>query len=285
MSAPRSGVRVKVRKNEAPTAEPKLLVVPEDIDEFLRQASKKLGIEAKFAYSASGGVIDDPSVLRDDEDVFVSEKAGFWKNENHRRMRIAVLGPGGVGKSCLTLRFTKSTFVESYDPTIEDAFRHQTLIDDQPAVMEILDTAGQEEFRCLSQSWVENKDGFMLIFNLADAATLQSAAAYYKLITKEYEGKGGRPPIVLVGNKSDMARQVRPDQGWERAAAWKCEYIETSARLGTNVDQAFTMLIRMIRKVKDQEPPNDAALQGPSSSSPASAPARPPQKAAGCVLV
>ena len=55
--------------------------------------------------------------------------------------KIVVLGSGGVGKSCLTLRFVQGNFVERYDPTIEDSYRKQTMIDNQACMMDILDTA------------------------------------------------------------------------------------------------------------------------------------------------
>jgi len=40
--------------------------------------------------------------------------------------RVAVLGDGGVGKTALAVQFTLNCFVETYDPTIEDAYRKTT---------------------------------------------------------------------------------------------------------------------------------------------------------------
>lgn len=74
--------------------------------------------------------------------------------------KITVLGDGGVGKTALTVQFTMSSFVEvscrcvgqlltrsqTYDPTIEDCYRKQWVVDDQPCLLEVLDTAGQGEF-------------------------------------------------------------------------------------------------------------------------------------------
>lgn len=208
-----------------------------------------------------------------------------------KKLRIVVLGPGGkvfsrlfavgsssaeggrkgtqllagVGKSCLTLRYTRSTFVESYDPTIEDAFRHQSLVDDRVVIMEILDTAGQEEFTCLSQSWVENKDGFLLVFSLIDGSSFNSLNTYYQMVVKEYDAKEkGRPPIVLVGNKADLLerRQVPQSQILERAQLWRCEYIETSAKTGLNVDKCFATLVRAIRALQNDEQPSGGGSSG-----------------------
>lgn len=84
--------------------------------------------------------------------------------------KITVLGDGGVGKTALTVQvsparvpnrilhassthrlradylvrqFTMASFVETYDPTIEDCYRKQWSVDGQPCLLEVLDTAGQ----------------------------------------------------------------------------------------------------------------------------------------------
>jgi hypothetical protein len=57
-----------------------MIVVPQTFEEFLKQAGKKLDISAKYAYTSTGGVIDDTNLLREDEDVYISEKSGFYRN-------------------------------------------------------------------------------------------------------------------------------------------------------------------------------------------------------------
>jgi GTPase KRas protein len=63
-----------------------------------------------------------------------------------------VLGDGGVGKTALTIQLCSNHFVEEYDPTIEDSYRKQVVIDDEASLLEILDTAGQEEVRGKSKN-------------------------------------------------------------------------------------------------------------------------------------
>lgn len=80
-----------------------------------------------------------------------------------REYHIAVLGSGGVGKSCLTseqrshvcalrrklihvVQFVQGVFVERYDPTIEDSYRKHIDVDGRHVVLEIMDTAGTEQF-------------------------------------------------------------------------------------------------------------------------------------------
>lgn len=52
-----------------------------------------------------------------------------------------------MGKSALTIQFIQNQFPEEYDPTIEDSYRKQCLIDEEVALLDVLDTAGQEEYR------------------------------------------------------------------------------------------------------------------------------------------
>ena len=57
-----------------------------------------------------------------------------------------MLAASGIGKSALTIRFITNQFLEGYDPTIEDSYRKQVMIDNEPVSVDVLDTAGREEF-------------------------------------------------------------------------------------------------------------------------------------------
>jgi small GTP-binding protein len=61
--------------------------------------------------------------------------------------KLVVVGTGGVGKSALTIQLINHMFMDDYDPTIEDSYRKQVEIDGTTCLLDILDTAGQEEFR------------------------------------------------------------------------------------------------------------------------------------------
>ncbi|KAJ2545791.1 RAS1 protein, partial [Coemansia sp. RSA 1933] len=67
-------------------------------------------------------------------------------NQLIREYKLVVVGGGGVGKSALTIQFIQSHFVDEYDPTIEDSYRKQCAIDGETAMLDVLDTAGQEEY-------------------------------------------------------------------------------------------------------------------------------------------
>ncbi|XP_065260893.1 ras-related protein Rap-2a isoform X3 [Emys orbicularis] len=74
-----------------------------------------------------------------------------------REYKVVVLGSGGVGKSALTVQFVTGTFIEKYDPTIEDFYRKEIEVDASPSVLEILDTAGTEQYEKVPVILVGNK--------------------------------------------------------------------------------------------------------------------------------
>ncbi|PKU28184.1 ras-related protein rap-2a [Limosa lapponica baueri] len=92
-----------------------------------------------------------------------------------REYKVVVLGSGGVGKSALTVQFVTGTFIEKYDPTIEDFYRKEIEVDSSPSVLEILDTAGTEQFASMRDLYIKNGQGFILVYSLVNQQSFQVA--------------------------------------------------------------------------------------------------------------
>jgi Ras family len=88
-----------------------------------------------------------------------------------REYKLVVLGSGGVGKSALTVQFVQGIFVEKYDPTIEDSYRKQVEVDGQQCMLEILDTAGTEQFTAMRDLYMKNGQGFILVYSITAQST------------------------------------------------------------------------------------------------------------------
>lgn len=82
-----------------------------------------------------------------------------------KEYKVVVLGSGGVGKSALTVQFISGKFVERYDPTIEDFYRKEIQIDGAPSVLEILDTAGTEQFASMRDLYIKNGQVIVNVYN------------------------------------------------------------------------------------------------------------------------
>ena len=65
-----------------------------------------------------------------------------------------VMGVGGVGKSAITNRFVINRWIEKYDPTIEESYMTNVDIDGKALQVEILDTAGQDEYAPLRETFM-----------------------------------------------------------------------------------------------------------------------------------
>jgi len=172
-----------------------------------------------------------------------------------RTFKVVVLGSGSVGKSAITLRFIHGRFVEQYDPTIEDSYRHQVEVDNVNFILEILDTAGTEQFAQLRNLYVKNGMGFVLVFSLASKSSFLEISELREQIVRVKEST--TVPLVIVGNKSDLddLRQVTRKEAEQLCRNFECEYIESSAKTNTNIDHIFHTLIRIITA---QEKPKKA---------------------------
>ncbi|KAJ1198467.1 hypothetical protein NDU88_002308 [Pleurodeles waltl] len=163
-----------------------------------------------------------------------------------REYKVVVLGSGGVGKSALTVQFVTGTFIEKYDPTIEDFYRKEIEVDSSPSVLEILDTAGTEQFASMRDLYIKNGQGFILVYSLVNQQSFQDIKPMRDQIVrvKRYE----RVPLILVGNKVDLEseREVLAAEGRSLAQEWGCPFIETSAKSKTMVDELFAEIVRQM---------------------------------------
>jgi len=174
--------------------------------------------------------------------------------ESSNEYKLVVLGGGGVGKSALTIRLVTDNFLDEYDPTIEDSYRKELVIDDEPAMLDILDTAGQEEFSSMQDQWMRDGKGFLLVYNITSRATFDEVSVLYEKILRTKDVS--KVPLVLVGNKCDLKdeRQVEYNEGAELAKQWSCGFFETSAKLKLNNEACFFELVRAIRSDNKKKP-------------------------------
>ncbi|XP_044716995.1 ras family domain-containing protein [Hirsutella rhossiliensis] len=168
--------------------------------------------------------------------------------------KLVVLGDGGVGKTALTIQLCLQHFVETYDPTIEDSYRKQVVIDNQPCMLEVLDTAGQEEYTALRDQWIRDGEGFVLVYSISSRSSFTRIKRFHHQIQRVKESPQMPVPVMLVGNKSDRVteREVSTQEGHALARELGCEFVEASAKNCINVEKAFYDVVRILRRQRQQ---------------------------------
>jgi len=159
-----------------------------------------------------------------------------------KEVKIVMLGNGGVGKSACTFRFVQEKFVESYNPTIEDSYRKALKIDGRNFILDILDTAGQEEYTELREVYMRGGEGFIIIYSITDRKSFQEISEFRDRTLRVKDKTG--VPMVLVANKSDLegSRVVTKEEGLQLAHRFGVPFYETSALTGQNTEEIFVAI-------------------------------------------
>ena len=166
-----------------------------------------------------------------------------------KQYKIVMLGSGAVGKSAITVQMVSGHFLSSYDPTIEDSYRTTINVNNQDIILNIIDTAGQEEFYALRDQYIRSGDGYIIVFSITSVTSFLEVNAIKEQLNMILDTDDNTLiPIILVGNKCDLEeyRQVQSSDAQRLAEEWKVKYFETSAKNKTNINKIFEELVYLI---------------------------------------
>jgi len=176
----------------------------------------------------------------------------------------------------------KNHFILEYDPTIEDSYRKQIRVDDETAVLDVLDTAGQEEYSAMREQWLRYGEGFLVVYSITSRKSFDELTPLQEQLKRVRDVDSlNEVPTTVFGNKLDLQhdRQVQKDEGAALAQRIGASFFEGSAKDGTNVEEAFFQLVRLIRDFRARSRP------GPRDSKPAGKGRGTPRRTGGCSLL
>ena len=143
-------------------------------------------------------------------------------------------------------------------------------------MLEVLDTAGQEEYTALRDQWIRDGEGFVLVYSITSRASFSRIKKFHSQIQRVKDSSiAGSPtasyltspmsppsgtgpaPVMLVGNKSDRVteREVSTQEGSALAKEMGCDFVEASAKNCINVEKAFYEVVRSLRRQREDSRP------------------------------
>ncbi|KAK8882073.1 hypothetical protein M9Y10_044713 [Tritrichomonas musculus] len=183
---------------------------------------------------------------------------------SNEEYRIAVLGSGGVGKTCLVLRLTRQTFDPEYIPTIQDYFEKKLVVDNEEYTTKIIDTAGQDEMQGITDIGIKDAQACIIVYSVTSQLSFNEVDKFRDKVRTFSQDNNSK--IVLVGNKCDMQeRVVTQDQGKKKAAEWgDVPFFETSAKKDINVQDSFIAALKLLVDKKGGAAPAGKGGKGSS---------------------
>ena len=185
---------------------------------------------------------------------------------NENIIKIIILGSSNVGKTCILQRGFDKEYNQKTLSTIGVDFRTKYFkFDDTKIKVNYIDTAGQEKFRAISLNYLKGTDGAVLVFDVTNKETFELIGSWIDDIRENNKMNIGK---ILIGNKVDleMEREVSKDEGEQLGKMLECQYFETSAKTGQNVNEALDEIARItyLQWKKSNENRNSIRISGAS---------------------
>ncbi len=168
----------------------------------------------------------------------------FTSNPN---FKIVLAGDPDVGKTSLIYRFVEGTFAKEYLPTLGfQIFTKSLLIEDVHIEFQVWDVGGGQSFRYIRKNYYSGTGGFLLVFDLGNLESFKHLETWLAEIREVCPQK----PFILVGNKSDLPEKKVTDAEIDvKLKQWGASgKIFTSAKTGSNINEAFLLLGRLYLK-------------------------------------
>jgi len=166
------------------------------------------------------------------------------KKKKNLRFKLIVLGNPNVGKTTLINRFVTNQFHSEYKPTLGISITNQEYylqgFEDKILNFMIWDLAGQKFFQRVRKAYYRGANAAFIAYDITDRDTFESVENWLKDIRDVLP----EIPIILLGNKIDLdgSRMVSTKEGIKLASRLKCYFLESSAKSGENVRDAFNMI-------------------------------------------
>jgi small GTP-binding protein len=166
------------------------------------------------------------------------------------KCQLLVIGDSTVGKTSILHRYTEQKFTPSHLATVGiDYFTKDERINNKIIRVKIWDTAGQERYKSLTNAFFRNAQGIILVYDVTNMDSFESLKDWIQSI-KDNIGENTEMKKIIIGNKTDLTREVKRDDAEIFAKNNGIEYFEASAKLNSGIGEACQYLVGQVLKDK-----------------------------------
>lgn len=162
------------------------------------------------------------------------------------QFKLLTIGDSGVGKTSLLVRYANDSFSPTFITTIGIDFKIKNIdIDGTKVRLQVWDTAGQERFKTITTTYFRGSSGILMVYDVSQRHTFDSILSWMRQIKQFGDQNVDK---LLIGNKADREkeRMVSKDEGQALADKYDMLFVETSAKTGMGVTEAFDMIARQV---------------------------------------
>ncbi|NHJ24231.1 MAG: GTP-binding protein [Candidatus Lokiarchaeota archaeon] len=171
-----------------------------------------------------------------------SNLGGVERMNDMYKFKVTLFGPGGVGKTSLLIRYIKDYFNPDLKQTIGSNFLIKDVeIGNTNVRLLLWDIGGQDQFLPLRQIYFKGSNAAFGVFDVTNPQSLLKLPGWVSSIKKTVKKS---IPMIMVGNKIDLERKIERTEAEDLAKRISCEYLETSAKTGENVETAFEIIAK-----------------------------------------
>ena len=176
------------------------------------------------------------------------------EDDNYEMMfKVVIVGDSFVGKTNIMSKYLKNEFHEDSKATVGVEFgSRQFNIEGHVIKAQIWDTAGQERYKAITSAYYKGAKGAFVVYDITRKESFDNVTKWAEQLKSSADKN---LTIIIIGNKVDLEdqRQIKAEEGQNKANELESAFIETSASSGTNLDKAFEMMINEVYKKCHEE--------------------------------
>ncbi|XP_072017118.1 LOW QUALITY PROTEIN: EF-hand calcium-binding domain-containing protein 4B-like [Amphiura filiformis] len=191
------------------------------------------------------------------ESMSDAQRVVATNNVPERLFKVVFVGDSGVGKTSFIHRFCTDSFQGNFSATIGVDFQVKSMsVNDQLVALQLWDTAGQERFRSITRHYFRKADGVIVMYDVTSEQSFVNVRNWMSSVEEATEENVVR---LIIGNKKDLVQEdptsriIKEEVGKSLAETYNSLFIETSAKSGENVKQAFIDMAKLLWEKEDQD--------------------------------